>query len=144
MGLIDENTEGRKSRATVPLRPFYTGRYRYRNLLKLNLKKRNRAPTLGATSASFKNTKHNDLPEVKNLERREHGVISNAALKPKEERAEGEENKGGPVEEAHGTEHPNGQDKLEVVRRNELTLLLNLHPLPHCFSLGVLGLDQLL
>jgi hypothetical protein len=71
-------------------------------------------------------------------------MIGNAALEPVEERTEGEQHKGGPVEKTHGTEHPNGDHKLEVMRRDELFLLLNLHPLTDALGLGVLGLDQLL
>jgi hypothetical protein len=71
-------------------------------------------------------------------------MIGNAALEPVEERTEGEQHKGGPVEKADGAEHPNGDNKLEVMRRDELFLLLNLHPLTDALGLGVLGLDQLL
>ena len=71
-------------------------------------------------------------------------MIGNAALKPEEERTEGEQHKGGPVEKADGAEHPNGDNKLEVMRRDELFLLLNLDPLTDALGLGVLGLDQLL
>jgi hypothetical protein len=71
-------------------------------------------------------------------------MIGNAALEPVEERTEGEQHKGGPVEKADGAEHPNGDNKLEVMRRDELFLLLNLDPLTDALGLGVLGLDQLL
>jgi hypothetical protein len=71
-------------------------------------------------------------------------MIGNPALEPVEERTEGEQHKGGPVEKADGTEHPNGDHKLEVMRRDELFLLLNLDPLTDGLGLGVLGLDQLL
>jgi hypothetical protein len=71
-------------------------------------------------------------------------MIGNPALEPVEERTEGEQHKGGPVEKADGAEHPNGDHKLEVMRRDELFLLLNLDPLSDALGLGVLGLDQLL
>ena len=84
------------------------------------------------------------MPKIKYLEGGEHGVIGNAALEPEEQRTEGEQDKGGPIEESHGAEDPDGQDKLEVVGRDESPLLLNLYPLPHRLRLGILGLHQLL
>ncbi len=80
------------------------------------------------------------MPEIKDLEGREHGVIGDTPLEPEEERAEGEQHKSGPVEEADGAEHPDGQDKLKVVWRDELALLLDLYPLADSLRLGVLGL----
>ena len=85
-----------------------------------------------------------DSPEIKHLEGTEDRLVGDSSLEPEEQRHEAEEDEGWSVEEPDSGDCSDGNDKFKVVRRDQLPLLLYLHPLLHRGGLLVAVLDEVL
>ena len=83
-------------------------------------------------------------PEVEDLERSEHGLVGNPSLEPEEKWNKSKEDKGWPIENPNRYQDSNGEDKLEIMRWDNFSLLLDFNSFANAFRFLVAVLDQLL